>query len=104
VTGQSQRLFRVLRDADVPAKIHAAEGKNHKTINDDLGTPGDKPSQALFEFVGAVSKSAQAPHQALEPWASMAQSQHVPRRHSEDMTAVRQAYRIEQGGTMDGTN
>ena len=29
----------------------SAEGKNHTTINDDLGVPGDKPTQALFEFL-----------------------------------------------------
>src|SRR5438045_639091 len=34
-TGQSQRLFRALQEADVPARIYPAEGKNHKTINED---------------------------------------------------------------------
>jgi acetyl esterase/lipase len=58
-TGQSQRLFGALREAEVPARIHPAEGKNHTTINNDLGTPGDKPTQALFEFLGTVSKSAE---------------------------------------------
>lgn len=52
-SGQSQRLFQSLRAADVPATIYAADGKDHKTLNDDLGVPGDKPSQALFEFLGA---------------------------------------------------
>jgi arylformamidase len=56
-TGQAQRLFRALQEADVPARIHPAQGKNHRTINEDLGTPGDKPTQALVEFLGAVSKS-----------------------------------------------
>jgi arylformamidase len=58
-TGQSQRLFRALKEAEVPARIHPAEGKNHTTINDDLGTPSDKPTQALFEFLGAASKSVE---------------------------------------------
>src|SRR5262249_38769726 len=58
-TGQSQRLFRALREAEVPARIHPAEGKNHTTINDDLGTPSDKPTKALFEFLGAVSKGVE---------------------------------------------
>lgn len=56
-TGQSQRLFRALREAEVLARIYPAEGKNHTTINDDLGTLGDKPTQALFEFLGTVLKS-----------------------------------------------
>jgi acetyl esterase/lipase len=55
-TGQSQRLFKALGEAEVTARIHPAEGKNHTTINDDLGTPSDKPTQALFEFLGTVLK------------------------------------------------
>jgi hypothetical protein len=31
-------------------------GKNHTTINADLGLPDDRPTQALFEFVGGVLK------------------------------------------------
>jgi acetyl esterase/lipase len=54
--GQSQQLLQALEKAGVPAKIHAAEGKNHTTLNDDLGQPEDKPSQALFEFLDEVLK------------------------------------------------
>src|SRR5262249_47750046 len=54
--GQSQRLLQVLEKAGVPAKIYPAEGKDHTTLNDDLGQPGDKPSQALFEFLDEVLK------------------------------------------------
>lgn len=54
--GQSQRLLQVLKEAGIPAKTYAAEGKNHTTLNDDLGTVGDKPSMALFEFLDAVLK------------------------------------------------
>jgi acetyl esterase/lipase len=53
---QSQRLLQALQDGGVPAKIYPAEGKDHTTLNDDLGTPGDKPSRALFEFVGEILK------------------------------------------------
>jgi hypothetical protein len=31
-------------------------GKNHTTITADLGMPDDRPTQALFEFVGGVLK------------------------------------------------
>jgi acetyl esterase/lipase len=54
--GQSQRLLQVLQDAGIPAKTYAAEGKNHTTLNDDLGTPDDKPTQTLFEFLDGVLK------------------------------------------------
>ncbi len=51
---QSQRLAKALQEAGVSAKAYPAEGKNHTTINADLGLPDDKPTQALFEFLGGV--------------------------------------------------
>jgi acetyl esterase/lipase len=54
--GQSQRLAKALQEAGVPAKAYPAEGKTHTTINNDLGQPDDKPTQALFEFLGGVLK------------------------------------------------
>lgn len=53
---QSQRLAKVLQEAGISANALPAEGKNHGTINADLGLPGDKPTQALFEFLGSVLK------------------------------------------------
>jgi acetyl esterase/lipase len=50
-TAQSQRLARALLDAGVPAKAHPAKGKNHGTINADLGKPEDEPTRALLAFV-----------------------------------------------------
>lgn len=54
--GQSQRLLQVLKEAGIPASTHAAEGKNHTTLNDDLGTPDDKPTRALLDFLDGVLK------------------------------------------------
>jgi acetyl esterase/lipase len=54
--GQSQRLLQVLQEAGIAAKTYAAEGKNHTTLNDDLGTPDDKPTKALFAFLNGVLK------------------------------------------------
>jgi arylformamidase len=53
---QSQRLVKALDEVGVSAKAYPAEGKNHTTLNDDLGTPDDKPTQALFEFLDGVLK------------------------------------------------
>lgn len=50
-TAQSRRLVQALREAGVPARAHAAEGKDHATLNDDLGTPGDEASKHLFAFL-----------------------------------------------------
>jgi acetyl esterase/lipase len=50
-TAQSQRLVMALGEAGVPARAYAAEGKDHVTLNDDLGTPGDEASKHLFAFM-----------------------------------------------------
>ena len=55
--GQSQRLVKALKEAGVSARAYPAEGKNHGTINSDLGKPGDVPTMALFKFLdGALKK------------------------------------------------
>jgi acetyl esterase/lipase len=51
---QAQRLFQVLGEAGVSAKVVAAEGKTHGTINSDLGLPDDKPTLALWEFMAGL--------------------------------------------------
>lgn len=48
---QSHWLADQLKIAEVSAKVVAAKGKTHGTINTDLGKPGDKPTQELFEFL-----------------------------------------------------
>ena len=50
-TWQSQRLAKALTEAGRSATAFPAEGKNHGTINSDLGKPGDGPTKALFEFL-----------------------------------------------------
>lgn len=54
--GQSRRLAEALRTAGVSAKIVPAGGKNHRTINEDLGRPDDGPTTALFEFLDEALK------------------------------------------------
>jgi arylformamidase len=51
---QSQKLAQALTDAGISAKAYPAEGKDHGTINADLGTPDDKPTAALYEFLDAA--------------------------------------------------
>jgi arylformamidase len=54
--GQSQRLLQVLEAAGISAKAYPAEGKNHTTINVDLGLADDRPTQEMFSFLSAVLK------------------------------------------------
>jgi arylformamidase len=53
---QSQRLVKVLQGAGISAKAYPAEGKNHTTINNDLGIADDRPTQEMFSFLNAVLK------------------------------------------------
>jgi acetyl esterase/lipase len=50
-TAQSQRLVKALHEAGILARAYPAKGKDHGTINVDLGKPDDEPTKALFEFV-----------------------------------------------------
>ena len=53
---QSSWFAEKLKEAGVSAKVVAAEGKTHGTINSELGVPDDKPTKALFEFLERVQK------------------------------------------------
>lgn len=50
-TAQSNAFAKALKEAGVSASTFPAEGKNHGSINVDLGKPDDKPTTALFEFL-----------------------------------------------------
>ena len=55
--GKSPReLADKLKDAGVFAKVVAAEGTNHGTINSNLGKSGDKPTLEMWEFLGTALK------------------------------------------------
>jgi acetyl esterase/lipase len=51
---QSQRLVKVLQSAGIPGRAYPAEGKNHTTINTDLGLAKDRPTQEMFSFLAEV--------------------------------------------------
>ncbi len=55
--GQSRRLVEALQAAGVPARAFPAAGKDHGSINADLGKSGDEPTAALFEFLDGALKS-----------------------------------------------
>jgi acetyl esterase/lipase len=48
---QSQALAQRLTSAGVSATVVSAQGKTHATINRELGTAGDAPSQAVLRFL-----------------------------------------------------
>ncbi len=48
---QSHWFADKLNAAGIPARVVAAEGKTHGTINTELGKEGDKPTQEIFSFL-----------------------------------------------------
>jgi arylformamidase len=53
---QAERLAQALRTAEVPVKTYGAADKDHNTINNDLGLPDDRPTQAMFEFLSPLNR------------------------------------------------
>lgn len=50
-TAQAERLNSVLHDAGISTKLFGAKDSSHTRLNDDLGTPHDPATLAVFEFV-----------------------------------------------------
>ena len=57
---QSQRLVKALVEAGVPATAYPAAGKNHTTINADLGLPDDGPTREMLRFLGSILNGQQS--------------------------------------------
>jgi acetyl esterase/lipase len=53
---QSHARADKLKEAGVSAKVIAAEGTTLGTINANLGLPGDKPTEEMWEFLGKALK------------------------------------------------
>jgi hypothetical protein len=46
----------VLKEAGVSAKVLVAQGRNHGTINTNLGLAKDRPTEERWEFVAKALK------------------------------------------------
>lgn len=55
-TAQAQRLAAALKESGVPVTLFGGQETNHNRLNDNLGTPDDAATKALFEFVDAALK------------------------------------------------
>ncbi|QDU74482.1 Carboxylesterase NlhH [Bremerella volcania] len=59
-TLMSNAFAKAVKDAGGEAETFAAKGKDHGSINKDLGTDGDEPTKAVFAF---LKKHAAKPQQ-----------------------------------------
>jgi arylformamidase len=48
---QSEQFTKKLREAGGRVTAYYAEDKTHAVLNSDIGKPGDKPMEAIFEFM-----------------------------------------------------
>jgi acetyl esterase/lipase len=55
-SAQARRFATVLRAADIPVTVVSAREATHTSLNDNLGTPGDPTTAALFKFVAEALK------------------------------------------------
>ncbi len=53
-TAQARRMAQVLESAGIDVSVFAAREATHNSVNDNLGTPGDATTDALFAFVRRV--------------------------------------------------
>lgn len=56
-TAQAQRLAAALKESGVPVTLFGGQETNHNRLNDNLGTPDDAATKALFDFVDAALKN-----------------------------------------------
>ena len=55
-SAQAERLEAVLKSAGVPVKRFAARHTDHSKLNEGLGLPDDRPTQAVLDFAAEVLK------------------------------------------------
>ena len=55
-SAQAQRLEAALKEAAIPVRRFGASDTTHGRINENLGTPEDPATKALFEFVAEALK------------------------------------------------
>ncbi len=100
-------LYLALKRAGVPAELHVYAGAAHDFAVRKVDHPCATWTERCIEWLGSQGflKEAKASREeAPEPWASNRHPKDAARRHTEDVTAARQEYRVTHGGTMDGTN
>src|SRR5262245_43232184 len=88
----------------VLALLAAAEDKGRSKPKVDY--PCATGTERYMDWLGSrglLTPNA-SPGEALEPWASDRHPKDAARRHTEDVTAAKQEYRVTHGGMMDGTN
>jgi acetyl esterase/lipase len=100
-------LYLALKRAGVPAELHVYAGAAHDFAVRKVDHPCSTWTDRCVDWLRRQEFLPQPnapPEEALEPWASNRHPKDAARRHTEEISAAKQEYRVTHGGTMDGTN
>jgi acetyl esterase/lipase len=100
-------MYMALKRAGVPAELHIYAGAAHDFAVRKVDHPCGAWTDTCLDWMRnqGFLKPAKPPSTgALEPWDSNRHPKDVAGRHTEEVTAAKQEYRVTHGGTMDGTN
>ncbi len=100
-------LYLALKRAGIPAELHVYAGAAHDFAVRKVDHPCATWTDRCVDWLrnqGMLKVAQVAPQEALEPWASNRHPKDVAAQHTQEVNAAKQEYRIQHGGTMDGTN
>jgi acetyl esterase/lipase len=103
----SVHMYLALKRAGIPAELHIYAGAAHDFAVRKVDHPCASWTDRCLDWLkeqGFLKQTKPTSEEVLEPWASKRHPKDTPRRHTEEIGAARQDYRITHGGTMDGTN
>jgi acetyl esterase/lipase len=100
-------MYLALKRAGVPAELHIYAGAAHDFAVRQVDHPCGTWTERCMDWLrneDFVKLAKASPAEALEPWASNRHAKDIAAKHTEDITAAKQEYRVRHGGTMDGAN
>jgi acetyl esterase/lipase len=100
-------MYLALRRAGVPAELHVYAGAAHDFGVRKVDHPCSTWTDRCLDWLrsqGFLKQTKTASVETLEPWASNRHPKDVAGRHTEEITTAKHEYRVQHGGTMDGTN
>jgi acetyl esterase/lipase len=100
-------MYLALKRAGIPAELHVYAGVAHDFGVRNVDHPCSTWTERCLDWLrsqGFLERTRTASAETLEPWASNRHPKDVAGRHTEEITAAKHEYRVQHGGTMDGTN
>jgi acetyl esterase/lipase len=100
-------MYLALKRAGISAELHVYAGAAHDFAVRKVDHPCGTWTEHCMEWMasqGFLKRNRAAREEALQPWSSNHHPNDLARRHAVNITEAKLEYRINHGGTMDGTN